>query len=93
MSWVLVVVFLLAEGVTETVQVPMQSEALCRAAEVEVKRVDALQRGLDLTVDSAIQNPQYPVMTICLQTRDNSYGSDEGAALDTLLPPLTTDEG
>ena len=69
MAWVLVVVFLLAEGVTETVHVPMQTEALCRAAETEVKRVDALQRGLDRTVQSAIQIPQYPVMTICLQTR------------------------
>ena len=88
MNWVLVVVFLLAEGVTETVQVPMQSEALCRAAEVEVKRVDALQRGLDLTVDSAIQNPQYPVMTICLQTRVSSYGSRDAADLDSLFSPL-----
>lgn len=69
MSWVLVVVFLLAEGVTESVQVPMQTEALCRAAEVEVKRVDALQRGLDQTVENAIQNPQYPVLTVCLKTR------------------------
>lgn len=71
MAWVLVVVFLLAEGVTETVQVPMQTEALCRAAETEAKRVDALQRGLDRTVQSAILNPHYPVMTMCLQTRDN----------------------
>lgn len=75
MAWVLVVVFLLAEGVTETVQVPMQTEALCRNAEQEVKRVDALQRGLDRTVQSAIQNPQYPVMTICLQTRETGTDS------------------
>jgi len=91
MAWVLVVVFLLAEGVTETVQVPMQTEDLCRAAEIEVKRVDAFQRGLDRTVDTAIQNPQYPVMTICLETRESSYGGKDDPSLSDLLPPLEPD--
>ena len=89
MNWMLIVVFLLADGVTETVQVPIQSQALCKAAEVEVKRVDAYQRGLDRTVESAIQNPQYPVMTICLQTREGGYDGLNSDDLSNILPPLT----
>ena len=82
MAWVLLVVFLLAEGVTETVQVPMPTEALCRAAEIEVKRVDALQLGLDQTVETAIQNPQYPVLTVCLQTQQTRAETGEDFHID-----------